>query len=175
MRIIAGRLGGRLFEAPHGHRTHPMGDKIRGALFNTLGDIEGLSLLDAYAGSGAIGFEAISRGASKVIAVEADKPAQTCIKINITSLQVAETYTLINSFIMSFVRRTHETFDIVVADPPYDNLVYKDLEALDKVVKVGGLLVYSLPPTARIILPKNFELLSTKSYGDATLSFYRKN
>lgn len=174
MRIIAGTLKGRIFESPHGHRTHPMSEKIRGALFNSLGDIDGLYVLDAYAGSGAVGFEAISRGASKVIAVEADKPAQTCIKINITSLQVEESYTLINSFIMSFVRRTHETFDIVVADPPYDGLVYKDLEALPKTVKVGGLLIYSLPPTARLVLPKEFELLQQKNYGDATLSFYRK-
>lgn len=174
MRIIAGALKGRIFESPHGHRTHPMGDKIRGALFNTLGDIHGLSLLDAYAGSGAVGFEAISRGASQVIAVESDKPAQTCIKINIDSLGVAEPYTLINSYIMSFVRRTHLEFDIVVADPPYDNLVYKDLETLPKTVKPGGILVYSLPPNGRIILPKEFKLLQQKSYGDATLSFYRK-
>lgn len=175
MRIIAGELKGRIFESPHGHRTHPMGDKIRGALFNTLGDIEGLTVVDAFAGSGAISFEATSRGASKVIAIEADKVAQTAIKLNIASLNVSETVTLMPSFVYSFIRRSNETFDLVIADPPYDDLQYKTLEALVKLVKVDGLLVFSLPPTARLVLPKNFELVQEKNYGDACLAFYRKN
>jgi 16S rRNA (guanine966-N2)-methyltransferase len=55
MRIISGRLGGRQFEAPKGHKTHPMSEKMRGALFNVLGDISGLNVFDAYGGSGAMG------------------------------------------------------------------------------------------------------------------------
>ena len=68
MRIIAGTLKGQQFQTPHSHKTHPMGDKIRGALFNVLGDIEGLSFLDAFSGSGALAFEAASRGAASVLA-----------------------------------------------------------------------------------------------------------
>nr|MBP9820948.1 RsmD family RNA methyltransferase [Candidatus Saccharibacteria bacterium] len=60
MRIIAGFLGGRLIESPHNNKTHPMSEKMRGALFNSLGDINGLTFLDAFAGTGACGFEAIS-------------------------------------------------------------------------------------------------------------------
>ncbi|MCA9330109.1 RsmD family RNA methyltransferase, partial [Candidatus Saccharibacteria bacterium] len=63
MRIISGKLGSRQFIAPKGFATHPMGDRVRTALFNTLGDIVGLTVLDAFGGSGAISFEAISRGA----------------------------------------------------------------------------------------------------------------
>lgn len=174
MRIIAGNLGGRIFESPHGHRTHPMSEKVRGAIFNALGDIHGLSVVDAFAGSGAIGFEAASRGASKVVLIEADKVAKTAIKLNIASLGVAETVTLIPSFVYSFIRRSNDTFDIVIADPPYDDLQYKTLEALVKLVKPGGLLIYGLPPTARLVLPKTFEKVLDKNYGDATLSFYRK-
>ena len=62
MRIIAGSLGGRVFKAPSGHRTHPMSEKIRGAIFNALGDISDLTVLDAFTGSGALCFEAVSRG-----------------------------------------------------------------------------------------------------------------
>ena len=72
MRIIAGYLGGRQFNSPRSNRTHPMSDKARGGLFNALGDISGLTVLDAFAGSGALSFEAISRGAESVIAVDID-------------------------------------------------------------------------------------------------------
>lgn len=174
MRIIAGRLGGRIFEAPRGHRTHPMGDKIRGALFNTLGDITDLTVLDAFAGSGACSFEAISRGAASVIAVESDKVAQKTIVRNIEVLEVDEQVQLVRAFIISYIRRIHDEFDIIIADPPYDDVQYKALEILPKYVKSGGIIVYSLPPSARLVMPAGFDLISQKSYGDATLHFYRR-
>src|SRR5262245_30096392 len=86
MRIIAGRLGGRLFESPHTSRTHPMSDKARGALFNVLGDINDLSVLDPFAGTGALSFEAVSRGAAHATAIESDRLAQKVIQGNISSL-----------------------------------------------------------------------------------------
>jgi len=70
VRIIAGYLSGRQFNSPRSNRTHPMSDKARGGLFNSLGDISGLSLLDAFAGSGALSFEAISRGTASSVAVD---------------------------------------------------------------------------------------------------------
>src|SRR4051794_1002965 len=86
MRIIAGTLKGRIFQESHGHRTHPMSDKVRGALFNTLGDIEGLTFLDAFAGSGALSFEAASRGAKNVIAIDKDSSAHFVIEKNVKEL-----------------------------------------------------------------------------------------
>jgi len=174
MRIIAGRLGGRLFESPHGHRTHPMGDKIRGALFNTLGDIEGLTILDAFAGSGALSFEAISRGAASSVAIESDKGAQNSIAANIEKLDLEDHVQLVRAFVISYIRRIHDEFDIIIADPPYDDVQYKALELLPTKVKPGGIIVYSLPPTARLVMPESFELVSKKEYGDATLHFYRR-
>jgi len=173
MRIVAGTLGGRTFEAPRGHRTHPMGDKIRGALFNILGDIHGLSVLDLYAGSGAISFEAISRGAASALAVEADKVAQTAIRRNIESLGVDEQVQSVRIYVHSWVHRNNKTFDIVIADPPYDDLQYKTLDKLHQLVNPGGVLVYSLPPGTRLVLPETCQKLSEKTYGDATLVFYR--
>ena len=90
MRVIAGRLRGRQFKSPPGRRSHPMSEKMRGALFNVLGDIEGLTLLDAFSGSGAISFEAISRGARSVQAVEKAVLAYRTICKNIEAGKSAE-------------------------------------------------------------------------------------
>ena len=174
MRIVAGKLGGRTFDAPRGHRTHPMSDKVRGAIFNALGDIEGLSVADLYAGSGALAIEAISRGAANAVAIEADKVAYAAITKNIHDLGLDEVVKSHKMFVHSWLNRTNDRFDIVLADPPYDDLVYKTLDALPKVVKPGGVLVYSLPPSARLVLPESMEKIAEKSYGDATLAFYRK-
>src|SRR3954465_12488188 len=86
MRIIAGQLKGQQFQAPHGHKTHPMSDKVRGALFNVLGDIEGLTFLDAFAGSGALAFEAASRGAKAVTAIDRDSSAHKILEQNAKEL-----------------------------------------------------------------------------------------
>lgn len=174
MRVISGKLGGQTFESPRGHRTHPMSDKIRGAIFNMLGDIDELTVADLFSGSGAIAIEAVSRGAKHATAIEADKTAYTTIKKNIDNLSLDQSVTVHKMYVHSWLNRTNEQFDIIIADPPYDDLQYKTLDKLHSVVKSGGTLVYSLPPTARLVLPKTCELISEKSYGDATLAFYRK-
>ena len=97
MRIIAGQLKGNMFASPHGNRTHPMSDKVRGALFNALGDIEGLTVLDAFAGSGALAFEALSRGAASATLLKKDKPAQRAISENIVTLNVEKRTKLIRA------------------------------------------------------------------------------
>lgn len=174
MRIVSGKLGGRTFEAPRGHRTHPMSDKIRGALFNMLGDIEGLTVADLYSGSGAISFEAISRGAASAVSIDADKVAHTAIVRSIESLGLGDVVAHHKMYVHSWLNRTNDMFDIVIADPPYDDLVYKTLDALPRILKPGGVIVYSLPPAARLVLPADCVLVAQKSYGDATLSVYRK-
>lgn len=174
MRIVSGKLGGRTFDAPRGHRTHPMSDKIRGAMFNILGDIDGLTVADLYAGSGAISFEAISRGAVSSVAIEADKVAYATITKNIDDLNLDEQVKSHKMYVHSWINRTNDLFDIVIADPPYDDLIFKTLDKLHEVVKPGGVLVYSLPPNTRLLLPKTCEKISEKSYGDATLVIYRK-
>lgn len=175
MRIVSGTLGGRTFDAPRGHRTHPMSDKVRGALFNMLGDISGLTVADLYSGSGAISLEAISRGAASSVAIEADKVAYAAITKNIDSLGLDEQVKAHKMYVHSWMNRTNDQFDIVIADPPYDDLIYKTLDKLTELVKPEGIIVYSLPPNTRLILPKTCEKLAEKSYGDATLVFYRRH
>ncbi len=174
MRVIAGRFGGRTFASPRGHRTHPMSDRVRGALFNTLGDIAGLSVLDAFAGSGALSFEALSRGVAQATLIEPDKSAQRTIADNIASLKIADTTKLVRAKAQSWLATTDQCFDIVLLDPPYDDVNPALLEKLAARAEPGGTIVYSLPPNSGFQLPEPFELLSRKDYGDATLSFWRR-
>lgn len=177
MRIIAGYLGGRTFESPHGHRTHPMSEKIRGAIFNSLGDIEGLTVLDAYAGTGALAFEAISRGAKSAVAIDLDNAADRIITENIVRLDIGDKVSNVRASITSWSRRHQkEKFNIVFLDPPYDNVEPKALikVALDHTIE-GSIVVLSLPPAVPLELSTtNYQQLTSKVYGDATVSIYRR-
>lgn len=174
MRIVAGRLGGREFARPAGHRTHPMSEKMRGALFNALGDIDGLSVLDAFAGTGAVGFEAASRGALRVTAVERDRPAQRTIADNIAELGLEGQVKLIKASANAWLSTSDEIFDIVICDPPYEKPQLALLAQLAERAKPGGVVVLSLPPELTTELPDIFERLSVKNYGDGQLVFYRR-
>lgn len=177
MRIIAGRLGGRNFESPHGHRTHPMSEKIRGAIFNALGDIEDLTVLDAFAGTGALALEAISRGAKSGVAIDLDTAAHRIIGENIRSLRVSEQVSAVRASAVSWSRR-HQTdkFDIVFLDPPYDNVEPKMLIRIAlQHTDTNGIVVISLPPPERFEIPnEQFMKLTNKVYGDAKVSIYRR-
>ncbi len=176
MRIIAGRLGGRQFSSPKGHRTHPMSDKGRGALFNALGDIEGLTILDAFAGSGALSFEAVSRGAAHSTAIERDRSAQITIDANIKELGLASKVKPIKANAAGWLSTTDESFDLVILDPPFEDLQPNLLLRLAARTLPGGTVVLSLPPDGDVRLPESaFQYLATKSYGDNQLVFYRKN
>lgn len=172
MRIIAGTHGGRLFNSPGGHRTHPMSDKIRGALFNILGDITGQSVLDAFAGTGALGFEALSRGAGSVVAVERDRSAQAVIMENQALLQL-QPFQLIRAGVGPWMPNAGQTFDIILLDPPFDHLQYDLLERVVSLLKPGGTVVLSWP--SKIELPRftSISLQAEKVYGDASLYIYR--
>lgn len=176
LRIISGKLGGRQFNAPPGHKTHPMSDRARGALFNILGDIEGLTVLDAFAGSGALGFEAISRGAKVVTAVELDKTAYETIDANQKQLNISDDqFNLVRANIISWTKRNYQQqFDLVFCDPPYDAVNYASLIKLSKCVRPGGLVIYSLPEDHGFSLPEdNFTQILEKQYSAATLVFFK--
>jgi 16S rRNA (guanine966-N2)-methyltransferase len=174
MRIIAGRLGGRVFETPGGHRTHPMADKVRGGLFNALGDIEGLTVLDAFAGSGALSYEAISRGATHATAIESDRRAQATILKNIESLGLEDSVQMVKAYCASWSGR-HQTlqFDILLMDPPYDNLQIADLEKLVRHLKPEGVMAVSWPGKLDRLELAKLTIVSQKNYGDAQLVFYK--
>jgi 16S rRNA (guanine966-N2)-methyltransferase len=149
MRVIGGALGGRVFESPHGHRTRPMSDKMRGAIFGVLGDVSGLTILDSFAGTGALAIEAISRGAHSAFCIEVDKKACGTINKNIEMLGLEDKMNVVRAYVNAWsTRHQSSQYDIVFADPPYDNLPFRDLKCLHRHVKPGGLLVLSWPGKA---------------------------
>jgi len=175
VRIIAGSLGGRTFNSPHSNRTHPMSDKIRGALFNALGDLSGLAVLDAFAGSGALSFEAISRGARTALSIESDRLAQRTIVENIKALDVQSSVKLIKASANAWLQTSEgQQFDVVLLDPPYDDVQEVLLQRLTSTVKSDGILVLSWPGDQPAPEFEGFEAIKERAYGDAQLIFYHR-
>jgi 16S rRNA (guanine966-N2)-methyltransferase len=174
IRLVAGMFGGRSLACPPGDRTHPMGERIRGTLFNILGSVEGLTVLDAFAGSGALGLEALSRGASQAMFVERDKVAARVIGENITTLHVESKAKLINTSVAQWDETAETTyFDIIFADPPYHNLQLSTISRLVKYLKPNGLMVLSYPGRESTPTVNGVVVVDNRSYGDAALAFYR--
>ena len=175
MRVIAGRLGGRVFENPRGHRTHPMSEKARGAIFNALGDVEGLTFLDAYAGSGALSIEALSRGASSALAIDIDIEAAKAMTASVKALGLDGQMSVLRKNISGWSRNHQDsTFDIVLADPPYDDIRPNVLERLLVHVKPGGLFVLSWPGAEPVRGFAGTQQVARKPLGDIQLVFYRR-
>jgi 16S rRNA (guanine966-N2)-methyltransferase len=152
-----------------------MGDRIRTALFNVLGDITGYRLLDPFAGSGAIAFEAASRGASQVIAIERDRKAQIIIEKNIASLDLGKKVKLIKANCRQWSQQhPEEIFDLIICDPPYQELQLSTVSLLTRHLKNNGLMVLSYPGRESAPTVNGVVVVDNFSYGDAALAYYRK-
>lgn len=173
MRIVAGTLGGRTIEQPSGRDTRPVTHKVRAALFDMLGPLDGLMVLDAYAGSGALGFEALSRGAIHVDAIELAGPALKAIQRNIETLRVEDRYKVVPMRVESFLQKEQRGYNLILADPPYDQLTETPLESLGGLLEPDGIMVLSHTSKQQAPSVEALELVKTKSYGDSTLSVYR--
>ncbi|MBI5169506.1 MAG: 16S rRNA (guanine(966)-N(2))-methyltransferase RsmD [Candidatus Eisenbacteria bacterium] len=122
MRVISGEYGGRRLEAPRGLKTRPTSDRVREALFMSFGDMTGWTVLDFFAGSGAQGIEALSRGADFAHFVDSGRPALECIAANLRTLQLEDRAKVWPFKLPSGVARLAEVVagcDLVLADPPY--------------------------------------------------------
>lgn len=175
MRVIAGTLGGRLFASPKSHQTHPMSDKVRGALFAMLGALDGLTVLDVFSGSGALSFEAVSRGAVTVTAIEQDRAAQAAIAANCQKLGVEKQVKLVRASAAAWSRTQPDLqFDVVLCDPPYDDTQLEIVRLLTTHVKTDGILALSWPGNEEPPTFNGLVQIIQKSYGDAQLVFYQK-
>lgn len=177
MKIIAGVYGGRLIKAPDNKRTHPMGEMIRNAMFNSIGrSIDGTMVLDAFAGSGSVGLEALSRGAESVLFIEKDRDAQRTIEQNISSIGVQSRAKLVKAPVASWVN-TYDgpEFDIIFADPPYHDTQFSTVTKLMGLLKVGALMVLSHPGRDECPTKPGVVVVDNRSYGDATLVFFRRD
>lgn len=175
IRLIAGKFGGRIIEGSGTNRTHPMGERIRGSLFNIIGgEIESAKVLDAFAGSGSLGLEAVSRGAASATFIERDRVAQNVITSNIATLGVAKETKLIKASVASWLETAEEQFDVIFADPPYHDLQLSTVMKLTKVLKPNGLMVLSYTGRGEVPTDLGVVVVDNRKYGDAVLAFYRK-
>lgn len=176
MRIVGGRLARRTVEAPKGNRTRPTTDRVREALFNLLGariDLGGAAVADLFAGSGALGLEALSRGAAHVTFVERHGPTLALARRNAAALGVEDQAAFVRADAVRALRReTLGTFDLVLADPPYDLDGLADLPALARpALAVGG--VVALEHDARHAFDDAPGWLLSRTYGGTVVSLFR--
>ncbi|HEY8028106.1 MAG TPA: 16S rRNA (guanine(966)-N(2))-methyltransferase RsmD [Gaiellaceae bacterium] len=173
MRIIAGSRKGHTIHAPRGVATRPTSDRVRENVFNILGPIDGASVLDLYAGSGAMGLEALSRGAARAVFVEADRDAVQAIERNLDKLRLKATVLERDALGVLTTERTK--YDLVFVDPPYD--MYTDLEPklaryLPAVLADDGVLVLETDARTEPELP--LEERTSRKYGQARVTVYGK-
>lgn len=177
IRIISGTYGGRKIEAPDNRRTHPMGERVRNALFNSIGnEIQGAEVLDAFAGTGAIGLEAISRGAKNTTFVEKDKIAQNILAKNITTLGADSQSKVIRASVSGWLSTRDEAYyDIIFADPPYHDLQLSTVSQLMPLLKPNGLMVLSHTGRGEVPnLENGIVVVDNRSYGNAYLTSFRR-
>lgn len=175
VRLIAGLYGGRNIEGSGTSRTHPMGERIRNAIFNKIGsEIQDADVLDAFAGSGALGLESLSRGARHATFIERDRVAQKIISNNVTLLGVETQSSLINAPVLGWVRTSHKQFDIIFADPPYHDPQLSTVSELFGLLKPNGLMVLSYPGRSETLAETGVVVVDNRSYGNAAIAFYRK-
>lgn len=177
IRIISGEFGGRKIEAPDTDKTHPMSERARNALFNSIAhDIEGAVVLDAFAGTGAIGLEALSRGAHDVTFIERDRTAQQVLARNITTLGVENRVVLARTNIESWLTsREGDLYDLIFADPPYGDTQFSTVSQLFGLLKPGALMVLSHPGRGEIPTKTGVVVVDNRSYGNAFLTYYRRD
>jgi 16S rRNA (guanine(966)-N(2))-methyltransferase RsmD len=179
MRIVAGTLKGRRLAAPTWPGLRPTSDKLRETLFNILAPrIAGARVLDGFAGTGALGIEALSRGARAVTFVESDRRARALVAENLARCGIETGYTIADAAFDRAVRRladdpAFEPFDIVLLDPPYDADAGAALAGVDRLIAPGGVVVLEHarrtgPPAAVGHLVRVRQVLS----GDSSLSLY---
>jgi 16S rRNA (guanine966-N2)-methyltransferase len=170
--VIAGRLGGRRLGVPRGAAVRPTSDRVREALFSVLGDVSGLTVLDLFAGSGALGIEALSRGAAAADFVERAAPALAVLRANLETLGLEAA--VHRQEAQAFLRNASgagRTYDLVFVDPPY-----RDAERLGGELSLGSVLA----PGGRVViesdrrspLPTEIPITFERRYGDTLIRIH---
>ena len=172
MRIIAGTHRGARIAAPKGLSTRPTGDRVRETAFNLIGPVDDARVLDLFAGSGAMGIEALSRGAASVTFVESDKAACRTIAENLEKLKLTGARVICGDTVWT-VRQDQRSYDLILVDPPYETwagLEPKLAEHLPRVLAPEGLLVVETGARTEPALP--LPLRTSRRYGSARLTLF---
>jgi 16S rRNA (guanine966-N2)-methyltransferase len=177
VRVIAGTLGGRTLRAPAGHVTRPTADRVREALFSSLGALDGARVLDLFAGSGALGIEALSRGAATVLFVERDHRAAATLRANLDALGLAAPRAVMAVVGAQAALRAAsgrgEQYDLVFLDPPYGDapaLESELSEALPPLLAAGARVVSE--SDRRNPLSLDLPLARERRYGDTLIRIH---
>lgn len=169
MRVVAGELRGRRIESPTSEATRPTTDKVREAIFNalnSLGVVFASNVVDLFAGTGALGIEALSRGAARCTFVENDRAALAVLRRNIDSLGLTERAAVVSSSALTVP--IADDVDLVLADPPYG---FSDWEALLQRIPCGLVVTES---AKEVPAPEGWEVLRAKKYGRSAVTFLQR-
>jgi 16S rRNA (guanine966-N2)-methyltransferase len=177
VRILAGDYKGHPFAWPKTTSVRPLSDKVRAAIFDVIGPVHGLTVLDVYAGSGAAGFEAASRGAVLVEAIEANERVAKLISQNVATLGLDWGYVLYRITVETWLASPAqlpptERYGVIIADPPYAKLDSDVLARLVPYLASNGVLVVSHSSKLQPPALETAKLVQHKTYGDTSLSFY---
>lgn len=169
MRVIAGSAGGLRLVAPSGPATRPTTDRVREATFNALGSLDavvGARVLDAYAGSGALGIEALSRGATHCTFVERDRTTREVVEANLTATRLDTRASVITADVSLHLTASTDEWDLVLLDPPHANARWDDLlGALVGRVAADGVVVVESDRTIVTGEDPSWAVLREKRYG----------
>jgi 16S rRNA (guanine966-N2)-methyltransferase len=169
LRVVAGKFKGRTLHAPRGTSVRPTSDKVRGAIFNVLGDVEGLRVLDLFAGTGALGIEALSRGATDATFVDVD-PAAARRNVDALGLDAA----VQGADALGWLPQAGDHYDLVFADPPYSSapsLGERLTQLLPAVLSKDARIVTESDKRAPLDL--GFPLEFERDYGDTRIRIHR--
>ncbi len=169
MRVIAGTCRGRLLRAPAGQATRPTSDRVREAIFDVLGsivDLQGTEVADLFAGSGAMGIEALSRGAATAVFVEDAPPALGAIRANLAALGMEDRARVVGQDVVRFLGRPHD-FDVALCDPPYG---FTDWEPLLTHLRATLAVLESRRP---VQVPAGWDVIRNKRYGGTLVTVVR--
>jgi 16S rRNA (guanine966-N2)-methyltransferase len=171
MRVVAGDARGLRLVAPAGQKTRPTPDRVRESVFNSLGSlgaIEDAVVLDLFAGTGALGIEALSRGAARAVFVESDRAARGAIATNLATTKLADRALVVGADAFDYLASAGESFDLALADPPYDFDRWDELYAA---VDAALIVVESNRPIAPA---GGWELARTRAYGTTVVTISRR-
>ena len=180
MRVISGKAKGVVLKTPEGMQTRPTADRVKEALFSILQfEIPGTKVLDLFGGTGQLGIEAISRGATSAVFVDAGDAPCKLIKENLRRAKMEKEGRVVRSDYLQFLSQCHETFDIIFLDPPYAEVflenAIKRISEID-ILQSGGIIVAERP----VEKPLNVEIdgfsrSKDYKYGKTLLTLYRKD
>ena len=178
MRIIAGEYKGRVLQSVKGHDVRPVTDRVKGTIFNMLQNrlsMQGARVLDLFAGTGSLGFEALSRGATRAVFADSTRNAIDVVMKNVESLDCSNRCEVAQTDALKFIDRCNEQFDLIFADPPY---VFEFTSQIpesvfrNELLKKGGFLIIEHSKHTKFTDAEAFQLSIQKEFGTTRVSFF---